>query len=57
VKAKIPWPAGLSPVRNDDHAVGVKAGIVDRSGPNVPLLESRASVGSLFSSRSSRTRS
>jgi hypothetical protein len=32
-KLKIPWPAGLRPVRNDDHAVGVTAGIVERSGP------------------------
>jgi hypothetical protein len=23
VKLKMPWPAGLSPVRKDDHAVGV----------------------------------
>lgn len=32
-KLKIPCPAGLRPVRNDDHAVGVTAGIVERSGP------------------------
>ena len=32
-KLKMPWPAGLSPVRNDDQAVGVTAGIVERSGP------------------------
>ena len=32
-KLKMPCPAGLRPVRNDDHAVGVTAGMVDRSGP------------------------
>ena len=39
VNAKMPWPAGLSPVRKDDHAVGVKAGIVDLKRPNVPSRE------------------
>jgi hypothetical protein len=28
-KLKMPWPAGLRPVRKEDHAVGVTAGIVD----------------------------
>ena len=32
VKLKMPWPAGFSPVRKLDHAVGVKAGIVEKSG-------------------------
>ena len=32
-KLKMPCPAGLRPVRNDDQAVGVTAGIVERSGP------------------------
>ena len=31
-KLKMPCPAGLSPVRNDDQAVGVTAGTVERSG-------------------------
>ena len=46
-KSKIPWPAGFSPVRNVDQAVGVKAGIVERSAPNVPSRASREMVGSL----------
>jgi hypothetical protein len=46
VKFKIPCPPGLRPVRNDDQAVGVIAGIVDRSGPKAPSEESRAIVGS-----------
>ena len=47
VKLKTPWPPGLSPVMNDDHAVGVNAGIVERSAPNVPSRASREIVGSL----------
>ena len=52
VKLKMPWPPGLSPVRNVDHAVGVKAGIVERSGPNVPSRASREMVGSFPSAMS-----
>ena len=43
---KIPCPAGFIPVRKDDHAVGVNAGSVERSGPNAPEPASAASVGS-----------
>ncbi len=32
-KLKMPWRAGFRPVRNDDQAVGVAAGTVERSGP------------------------
>ncbi len=37
VKLKTPWPPGLSPVMNDDHAVGVNAGIVESERPERPL--------------------
>ena len=57
VNAKMPWPAGLSPVRNDDHAVGVKAGIVERSGPNVPSLREPRERRKPTLRSSSRTRS
>src|SRR4051812_20666493 len=50
VKLKIPWLPGLRPVMNDDHAVGVKAGIVERSGPNAPSMARREIVGSRPSS-------
>ena len=56
VKLKMPWPPGLSPVRNVDHAVGVKAGVVERSGPNVPSRASREMVGSFPSPMSRWTR-
>src|SRR6478672_3356497 len=58
-KLKMPWPAGLRPVRNDDHAVGVTAGIVERSDPYAPSRTSRPSVGSFPSAsrRSTRSRS
>ena len=46
-KLKIPCPPGLRPVRNDDQAVGVIAGIVERSGPKAPSSSRRPSVGSL----------
>ena len=45
VKLKIPWRPGLSPVRKVDQAVGVKAGFVERSGPNVPSRARREIVG------------
>ena len=32
-KLKMPWRAGLSPVTNVDHAVGVAAGSVERRRP------------------------
>ena len=54
---KIPCPAGFIPVRKEDHAVGVNAGNVERSRPNVPEPESPASVGSRPSHISCRTRS
>ena len=57
VKLKMPCPPGLRPVRNDDQAVGVIAGIVERSGPKAPSDESRAIVGSLPLERSSLTSS
>ena len=38
---------------NDDQAVGVNAGIVERSAPNVPSRERRAIVGSFPSARES----
>ena len=41
----MPCPAGFRPVRNDDHAVGVTAGMVERSGPYAPSRARRASVG------------
>ncbi len=47
VKLKMPWPPGFSPVRKLDQAVGVKAGIVERSGPNAPSRASREMVGQL----------
>ena len=56
-KLKIPWPAGLRPVRNDDHAVGVTAGIVERSGPKAPRPASDARVGSRSCASRSQTRS
>ena len=54
---KIPCPAGFIPVRKDDHAVGVNAGNVERSGPNAPEPASLASVGSRPSHISRRTSS
>ena len=53
----MPCSPGLRPVRNDDHAVGVNAGIVERSGPNVPSRARREIVGSLPSPTSRWTRS
>ena len=57
VKLKMPWPPGFSPVRKVDQAVGVKAGIVERSGPNAPSRASREMVGSFPSAIRRRTRS
>src|SRR5262245_43470879 len=56
-KLKIPCPAGFRPVRKDDQAVGVTAGMVERSGPNTPSRASREMVGSFPFSIRSRTRS
>src|SRR5690348_17644815 len=56
-KLKMPWPAGLRPVRNDDQAVGVTAGMVERSGPYAPSRRSRASVGRRPSASSRSTSS
>ena len=57
VKLKIPCPPGFSPVRKVDQAVGVKAGSVERSGPNAPSRASREIVGSFPSLIRRRTRS
>ena len=54
---RFPCPAGFIPVRNDDHAVGVNAGNVDRSAPNAPEPASAASVGRRPSHIKLRTRS
>ena len=57
VKLKMPWPPGFSPVRKLDQAVGVNAGIVERSGPNAPSRARREIVGSFPSAMRRRTRS
>ena len=44
-KLKIPCPAGFRPVRNDDQAVGVTAGIVDRRRPKTPLSRQASERG------------
>ena len=47
VKLKMPWPPGLSPVRNVDQAVGVKAGIRRAERPERPLAREPRDGGQL----------